>query len=79
MLVDVHPDVEFVDIAQDDQGLVPDQAGILAGADVHLEDLAVDQGPHDSRSILILMLSTWLCACSAAARVHRLVFLPGES
>ena len=47
LLIDVDPHVQLVDIAQDDHRLVPDQAGVLAEPDVHLKDLAVDQGTDD--------------------------------
>src|SRR5204863_686314 len=42
VLVDVDADVELVDVADDDQGFLPDHGGELPRPDVDLEDLAVD-------------------------------------
>ena len=47
VLVDVDPDVQAVAVADHDKGLVPHRRGELAGADVHLQDLAVGEGADD--------------------------------
>ena len=70
--------MQFVDIAQDDEGLVPDEAGILAWSDMYLKNLAVDERPHQEPveiDLDALDLAPRLHDCCA---VNLLVFIPGE-